>query len=339
MGTNISSRELVKNTLEFKNFSGEVPIQLWYLPWAEMNHKDMFDKLNNTFDWDIVSAPGFLKKSVDLVKGDPFEIGEFIDEWGCIFENRQRGVIGEVKKPIVCDEDWDDYENVKIPYELLDLDIEKINEFVKGTDKFVLGGMARPFERLQFIRGTENLFADLMFMPDNMKKFIEKMHKFDCDNLEMWAKTDVDALAFMDDWGAQRSLLINPKIWLEVFRPLYKDYIDIAKRHNKKIFMHSDGYILDIIPHLIELGLDAINSQIFCMGIDELAQFKGKITFWGEIDRQNLLPSGSKEDIIKAVRDVREALWDNGGLIGECEFGLGANPDNVYTVFEEWKKS
>ena len=48
---------------------------------------------------------------------------------------------------------------------------------------------------------------------------------------------------------------------------------------------------------MIELGLDAFNTQIFCIGLEQLEKYKGKITFWGEIDRQHLLPEGSTEDI------------------------------------------
>ena len=91
-----------------------------------------------------------------------------------------------------------------------------------------------------------------------------------------------------------------------------------------------------IIPKLIDLGLDALNTQIFCIGVDKLAQFKGKITFWGEIDRQNLLPRGSLTDIDNAVQNVYDTLWQDGGCIAQCEFGAGANPDNVYRVFEKW---
>ena len=70
-------------------------------------------------------------------------------------------------------------------------------------------------------------------------------------------------LMFMDDWGAQNDLLISPVRWRKLFKPLYKDYIDIVHHHDKKAFMHSDGNILRVLPDLIELGLDAINSQIF----------------------------------------------------------------------------
>ena len=100
--------------------------------------------------------------------------------------------------------------------------------------------------------------------------------------------------------------------------------------------MHSDGYTLDIIPSLIDIGLDALNTQIFCMGVEKLAQFKGKITFWGEIDRQNLLPYASKEQIREAVRSVKDTLYDNGGCIAQCEFGPGGKFENVREVFVMW---
>jgi hypothetical protein len=118
---------------------------------------------------------------------------------------------------------------------------------------------------------------------------------------------------------------------------MYKDYAEIAKSHGKYIFMHSDGYIIDIIPDLIEVGVHALNAQIFCMGIEELGRkFKGKITFWGEIDRQELLPFGSEQDIEKAVHEVWKNLYADGGVIAQCEFGLEAKPENVSAVFKTW---
>jgi hypothetical protein len=94
-----------------------------------------------------------------------------------------------------------------------------------------------------------------------------------------------------------------------------------------------------ILPDLIELGLDAINAQIFCMGPEKLGErCKGKITFWGEIDRQSLLPFGTAEAVISAVKSVHEALWEDGGLIAQCEFGPGAKPENVHLVFETWNR-
>jgi hypothetical protein len=68
--------------------------------------------------------------------------------------------------------------------------------------------------------------------------------------------------------------------------------------------MHSDGNTLAIYPDLIEIGLDAFNSQIFCIGIEKLAPFAGQICFWGEIDRQHLLPHAAPHEVAAAVREV-----------------------------------
>lgn len=332
----MTSRDLVKATLEFENKTGRVPRQLWTLPWAEIYAADMLEKIWRDFPNDLTWAPTDLKTPT-ISKGDPCKVGTYIDEWGCIFTNIQNGVIGEVKTPLVKKEDWSDWENIHIPTEQLSFDVEKVNEFCKNSDKFIQAGCCpRPFEQLQFIRTTEELFVDLMDPPADLLKFMDKMFVFYCELMEKWAKTDVDFLMFMDDWGSQSSLLINPQIWDTLFRPFYKEFIDIAHRNGKKIFMHSDGNTLMILPKLIEMGLDAINTQIFCIGLDQLEQFRGKITFWGEIDRQHLIPSGSSQDIERAVKEVYSRLWDNGGCIAQCEFGAGANPENVYKIYETW---
>jgi uroporphyrinogen decarboxylase len=336
-----TSRQLVNETLEFNNSTHRVPRQMWTLPWATSRYPDTMQKMRINYPNDIVEVPSEFKSygNQPKVTGGWFDIGDYVDEWGCTFTNIHDGIVGEVKQPIVTDEQWHDISKVHFPEELLTIDIDKVNAFCASTDQFVLqSDLARPFERMQFIRGTENLLVDFALKPKKMFDFMAKMHDFYCRLLELWAKTDVDGLFFMDDWGTQRNLLINPKMWVEVIKPMYKDYADIAKKHKKKIFFHSDGYTLDIIPHLIEIGVDAANLQIFCMGIDKLEKFKGRITFWGEIDRQGILPNGTKEDVEKAVKDVYNMLWNDGGLIAQCEFGPGANPDNVYRVFETWNK-
>ncbi len=181
------------------------------------------------------------------------------------------------------------------------------------------------------------MFIDLAEQPAEFFQLLDQIHQFYMKELELWAKTDVDALNIMDDWGAQRALLISPRQWRKIFKPLYKDYIDLAHRHGKYLFMHSDGYTRDILPDLVELGLDAINTQIFTMDIEELGQaFAGKITFWGEIDRQHLLSFASPGDIDRAVRRVKDALYHHGGIIAQCEFSAGSKAENVYQVYQTW---
>ena len=333
-------RELVHQTLSFQNTNGRVPRQVWVLRWAEQHCPEYVEKIRKDYPDDLVDSPVAYHTAPKTV-GDPYEIGTYIDEWGCVFENAQKGVIGEVKQPLIApeDENWEDISRIHIPTELLTLDADVVNGFCAQTDRFVMmPGYVRPFERLQFIRGTEALFVDLLDPPQGMLAFMQTMHDFQCRLLETWGKTDVDALVMQDDWGSQRSLLINPELWRELFRPMYRDYIDIAHSYGKKMFMHSDGYILSILPDLVELGLDAINSQIFCIGLDKLAPFAGKITFWGEIDRQQILFSGTKDDARRAVLQVNETLWRQGGCIAQCDFGVGAQGETVYEVLKTWEE-
>ena len=332
----MTSRELVYQTLSFQNSSGRIPKQMWHLPWASIHYPIELKKILDDFTWDIDGAPAEYAQPPTIV-GDPYKVGRYVDEWGCRFHTIQEGVFGEVEEPIVKNEDWSDSDSVRIPKELLTFDLDAVNRFCAQSDRFILAGVTpRPFEQLQFMRGSENLFIDLADPPRQMLEFLKKMHDFYCQLVEKWAKTDVDAINLMDDWGSQTSLLINPTMWVEIFKPLYRDYIEIAASHGKKTFMHSDGHTLSIIPHLIDIGLDAFNTQIFCIGIENLAPYRGKITFWGEMDRQYLLTTATLSEVDKAVDLVYDTLWDNGGCIAQCEFGPLGNPDNVRRTYERW---
>lgn len=336
----MTSRELVHSTLEFRNTTGRAPRQLWFLPWAENNYPKELQKIREDFPGDF-GGPEIIYRELPKTTGQSTEVGLYVDEWNCTFHNLQRGVIGEVKEPLVPtgDDEWVNAKHVHLPEEWLSFDEDQVNRSCAESELFMMGGCCpNPFERLQYIRGTENLYMDLMFPTDGMREFIKRLHDFYCRLLEKWAKTDVDAVNFMDDWGSQKNLLVSPELWVELFKPMYRDFVDIAHTHGKKIFMHSDGNVLKIYPHLIDIGVDAMNSQLFCMGVENLAPFKGKITFWGEIDRQYILPWGTVEDAQNAVKLVHDTLWDNGGCIAQCEFGPGAKPENVHMVFETWNR-
>ena len=330
----MNSRELVRRTLAFDS-PARIPRHLWLLPWAEEKYPDIVEGLHKDFPDDIVDAPAVYKKSLGTV-GDRYSSRVYVDEWGCTFNNLQSGAIGIVRKPLI--KDWKDLEDFKGPEAVLSLDKEAVNTFCKESDGFVLmGTVVRPFERLQFIRTMEQALIDLIEQPPELFELLNRIHEHYCKEIEVWASTDVDAVALMDDWGTQRAMITSPEIFRQVFKPMYQDYAEIGRHHGKHVFMHSDGYITDIIPDLIEVGVEALNSQVFCMGVKELGErFKGKITFWGEIDRQQLLPHGSRQDIEQAVHEMWNHLYADGGVIAQCEFGLEAKPENVLAVFETW---
>jgi hypothetical protein len=121
---------------------------------------------------------------------------------------------------------------------------------------------------------------------------------------------------------------------------MYAEYNEMIHAAGKFAFVHSDGYIFDVYEDLIEIGADAVNSQLFCMDIDQIGrQFKRRTTFWGEIDQQYVLSFGSVQQTRQAVRRVAAALYDGrGGVIAQCWFGPGVKPENVRAAFDEWNR-
>ncbi len=328
-------RELVYQTVR-RERPARAPRNLWALPIAEIEHPGAVAAIRAEFPMDMTTVPGH-EAEPPPTRGNPHEVGRYVDEWGCVFDNVQRGIIGEVKRPLVAD--WEtDTDRVHVPTELLTLDREAINRDCAATDLFVSPcHNISVFERIQWIRGPEMLYMDLADPPAAMLEFLQnRLHRFNCDLIRAWCQTDIDKVNIFDDWGSQRSLLISPTMWRELFKPLYREYVQLAHAAGKLIFMHSDGYILDIYEDLIEIGIDAVNSQIFCMGVERLEPFAGRITFWGEIDRQRLLPFGTPDEVAAAVRDVHARLWRDGGCIAQCEFSGAAQPPNVRAVFATW---
>jgi len=336
----MTSLERVFRTLEFRN-PDRAPRDLWALGWVNMFAKDDFDAVKAEFPGDFGGGPSVLGPG-ERSKDDAGIKGSYVDEWGCVWVRGEEGVVGEVKVPPIAD--WSALATYQPPWEMinnakLDLLNKPREKPADGNDKFLLGGCCpRPFERLQFLRGSEKLYMDLAYDPPEFRRLVEMVHEFYLKDLALAVQTDCDGIPFMDDWGSQQALLIAPATWREVFKPLYQQYCDMIHGAGKKVFFHSDGHIFDIYEDLIEIGVDAVNSQLFCMDIEEIAKrFKGRITFWGEICRQSTLPFGSVEDVRRAVGRVRRALDDGtGGVIAQCEWGVNNPPANIRAVFEAW---
>ena len=328
-------RELVRRTVEHCG-PARVPRQAWILPWAEEQYPAEVRRLRQEFPDDIVTAPGLYREPLP-VTGDRYRKGVYVDEWGCRFENIHGGVIGIVREPLI--RDWNDLDRFRTPDCTLAVDREAVNGFCAATPQFVLAGtLVRPFERYCFIRTMEQALVDVFRRPAGFRELLRRLHEHYLREVEAWSATAVDGIVLMDDWGAQDRMLVSPALWREVFKPLYRDYCEVARAAGKFVFMHSDGHITEIVDDLIEVGVQALNSQVKCMGVAELGRrFRGRLAFWGEIDRQELLPLGSVEDVRGAVRDMREHLYFNGGVIGQCEFGPGARPENVLEVFRAWR--
>ena len=327
------SRERVVRALRFQH-PDRAPRDLWMLPGIRMFRSAEADQVLARFPTDF-TGPDARYGRGERAQGTPYVQGTYTDEWGSVWEVAETGVVGEVKHPPLAD--WSALDAYRPPFEVLQhADLSRVDEGCGNTERFVLAGtLTRPFERMQFLRGSESLLLDLGWAPAELYRLRDMLHEFSLQEMEMWCHTAVDGISFMDDWGSMRGLLISPQTWRAFYKPLYADYTRIIHQAGKFAFFHSDGNIEAIIPDLIEIGVDALNSQLFCMDIERIARnHRGRITFWGELDRQGTLPFGTPE-----VRRVRRALdTGDGGVIAEFEWGNDAPMANVLAAFEEWQR-
>jgi len=233
----LTPRERVTRTLRFEGVDRPAR-DIWAVPAAYFGREEELQAIFDQYPSDF--GPSGYRDPEDGSR--IYEPGEWTDVWGSTWTNIQAGMIGEVKHPAI--DDWDKLAHWKPPYELLGKGFEEVNRTCAESEQFTLLGTPRPFERLQFVRGPENVYMDLAWGVREVFVLLEMIHDYYIKCLEHVVRTDVDGITFMDDWGSQHALLISPSMWVEYFKPLYTDYCDLAHAHGKFVFMHSDGFIL-----------------------------------------------------------------------------------------------
>jgi uroporphyrinogen decarboxylase len=169
------------------------------------------------------------------------------------------------------------------------------------------------------IRGYEQFLEDLLMRPAWTEALLDKLFHNNLFRAEAAARAGLDAIYCADDVANQSSLMFSPDLWRHFFLSRWKKVWQSAKAIKPDIIIHyhSDGNIFDIIPDLIEAGLDILNPlQPECLDIDTIYREYGKdLTFDGLIGTQTTMPFGSPEDVKKRVRECRKKYGKNGGLI------------------------
>jgi hypothetical protein len=278
--------------------------------------------------------------------GLPNEGVSYVDGWGCRWDTAEVGVCGEVRYHPLGD-DWRGLADLTPPYAILDkVDFDAPSRFARAFPEKLVTAMWEPampniFERMQHLRGTENLFLDLALGDERVIELRDKLWRYFRAQMVKWCETAVDLVHIHDDWGSQTSMLISPDLWREVFKPVYQDFVTIAKEHGKFVLFHCDGFIQPILEDLVEIGVDAVNSQIFCMPIEELADtFHHRLCFWGEIDRQYTQPFGTPDDMRAAARRLAAAFlkWGRTGFVGCGWWTMNTPEENKAAELDEWTR-
>jgi uroporphyrinogen-III decarboxylase len=172
------------------------------------------------------------------------------------------------------------------------------------------------FLRLTYLRGFENFMVDLAEEREEVYELTAIVENYWLEVCRRWVDAGADMISFGDDLGLQHALPISPEKWRKFIKPSYQKIFSFCRSNGVHVFHHSDGYIVDIIPDLIECGVSQLNPQDLVNGLDELDELaRGKICIHLDIDRQNLTVFGSPEDIdAHILRCIQKLGARHGGL-------------------------
>ena len=216
--------------------------------------------------------------------------------------------------------------------------------FEGNKDKYAVGTVwFTLFERLWMLRGFNNMLMDPYIDKKNFFSLQEKVVDFNLAQINHWSELKADAVYFSDDWGSQRALLMNPDDWRRIYKPAYRKMFRKARDNGMHVFMHLCGNVIDIIPDLIDIGLNVLNPvQPQAMDIRELSEkFGGHLCFYGGIDVQGTLVNGTRDEIKKEVNQLVKLLGGfNGGYIGGTSHSIMPETplDNIIYMFEALKE-
>jgi len=265
-----------------------------------------------------------------------------IDAWGCVWECLGKTALGEVKDSPL--KDWKDFDKLQKP----DIGNEAAWEYVKSAkaaagDKYIIGYLVSIYERVHFIRGLENTWCDIIEDKDNLLTLIDLIVEMNVKIIKRYVGYGVDGIMMTDDWGLQDRLMINPAHWREIWKPAYKLIFDAAHQAGLDVWLHSCGYIVDILGDLIDIGLNAVHmDQQENMGLERLKDFRGRLAFFSPVDIQHTMVTGSPEEIRGYCRKMAACLGTReGGFIPRWytdPAGAGHTRENIDVMCREFLK-
>jgi uroporphyrinogen decarboxylase len=211
--------------------------------------------------------------------------------------------------------DWPDID-ADYRYEGLDKQIQDYKERGYAT----LGEMYQTlYEMTWLLRGMERTMMDFYDNPDIIHAICDNITKIRLRQARQFAALGVDILRLGDDVTCQMGWIMSVDCYREFFKERTRKIIQAAKEINPKIlvFMHSDGKVDGLIPELIDIGVDILNPvQPECNDLRKIVdEFGSKISFWGGIGTQSVMPFGTPEEVRKKTRETWQILGKNGNLL------------------------
>ncbi len=263
------------------------------------------------------------------------------DEWGSVWKDFSgtEGMI--IEHPL---SDWKNFKNYKFPdpYKENRLD-DAVQKMEMLGDKYYILAIqwSALLERIAWLMGHDNLFINMLKNRSFFNEVAEGVSEYAIGIIKRFAKLGAHGIMMSDDWGTQRSSWIKPETFDEVFKPFYQKIIKEAHNQGLDFHLHTCGNFFDLIPNLIDCGVDVLNTwQPRVIGIEKLGRsYAGKLCFQLSSDIQMTLPSATAEEVRKETELIIKLFGSHdGGLIGITYAGPQVKEENVKVMFETFKK-
>lgn len=314
----MSSRERVGRAIRFQR-PDRLPISHAILPAAQYHYgaalKEITDAVPEDFGWHLL--PDLPVDELPPL----YKAGINTDSFGTVWEVTVAGRCGiPVSCPIA--EDWSNYRDYRWP-PVFQTGVPKYRLYSghmagSGPDYYARGGWITFFEQLQQLHGFNATLMDIASDRPELSRLRDELLEFQLRVVDNWLKAEYQGLHFADDWGTQRSLMIAPAKWRAFFKPVYQAMFSKVKQAGRDVWFHSDGNIIEIIPDLLELGVDVLNCQASVMERRRLQEFAGRVCFRTDIDRQNVLPFVSPAQVREYIHELFHDLGTRDGGIVAC---------------------
>lgn len=289
-----------------------------YVPWSFRFTRQATDKLAarlGVADIEDVLQNHFVELGSDI--GFFTDLGEdrFRDVFGVVWDRNVDRDIGIVQGCVLEEPTLRGYEFPDPLDRRFFADIPALT--AKYPDRFRLFCLGFSlFERAWTLRGMENLYMDFHDHPGFVHELLNAIADYNIAQVRQALQYDIDAVYFGDDWGQQHGLLMGYPLWKEFIYPVLRRMYAVVRSADKYLFIHSCGDVDELFDDLIDLGVDCFNPfQPEVMDVDSLLRkYHRRLTFWGGLSTQRLLPRGTPDDVSSQARRLIE-LGRNGGYI------------------------
>jgi hypothetical protein len=191
----------------------------------------------------------------------------------------------------------------------------------KDAGKYVVGyNPVAMYERMRHLIGFEEHMMAPYTQPEGLKALLARLTDLTIACMDRWVEIGpVDAFMTAEDWGLQTQLQMKVDTFREFYLAHYARIVEAAHERGMHYIWHNCGFIVDMIPDMIEIGVDAVQlDQPRLMGHRRLTDaFGGKICFWNTVDIQWSTSAKVTEDEVRAeVAEMTRAFSRfNGGFI------------------------